>query len=57
MYCLYTKKVNKTFSNQRHESVPRFTKKENYIIASRLPITQISDFKETAKERREKFLP
>ena len=24
---------------------------------SRLPITQITDFKETAKERRKKFLP
>ena len=52
-----TSKANKAFSYQRHENVLRFTKKENYTITSRLPITQITDFKETAKERRKKFLP
>ena len=56
-YPLSTSKANKTFSYQRHENVPRFTKKENYTITSRLPITQITDFKKTAKERRKKFVP
>ena len=54
---LSTSKANKAFSYQRHENVLCFTKKENYTITSRLPITQITGFKETAKERRKKFLP
>ena len=37
-YPLSTSKANKTFSYQRHQNVPRFTKKENYTITSRLPI-------------------